>query len=212
MPQALVLCDECEEELSPAVVNYSRKVFARDLCRACQTTARPLPPPEGVSDRELNTRFNMIKGRIAEGLVEELLRCLGYQVSRFGMENTVPELKGQLKGRAKVTTLVRTMPDFLVQRAGEAPFLVEVKFRANEAFSIKDLVAGYPYDDVLFVIVSKRHIKCITYEELKQGAAVEAGDKRYLGYHDRFKQHKDTIIKFCEFAVTFFQGVPEPHK
>lgn len=151
----------------------------------------------------------MIKGRIAEALVEELLACLGYQVSRFGMENTVPELKNQLKGKATVTTLVRTMPDFLVQRPGEAPFLVEVKFRADGEFERKELHQEYPYKDVLIVLVSKRHIKCISYEELEAGGKIVASDRRYLGSHPRFSGDKDTIIEFCDFAVKFFENASE---
>ena len=40
----------------------------------------------------------MIKGRIAETLIEELFLSLGFNVFRYGMENTVPGIMKLLKG------------------------------------------------------------------------------------------------------------------
>jgi len=40
----------------------------------------------------------MIKGRIAETLIEELFLSLDYNVFRYGMENTVPGIMHLLKG------------------------------------------------------------------------------------------------------------------
>ena len=45
----------------------------------------------GLSDREYENRENMIKGRIAETLIEELFLSMKYSVFRYGMENTVLE-------------------------------------------------------------------------------------------------------------------------
>src|SRR5579872_6297861 len=41
---------------------------------------------------------NVIKGRIAETLIEELFHALNFQVFKFGMENTIPGIKELLKG------------------------------------------------------------------------------------------------------------------
>jgi len=40
----------------------------------------------------------MIKGRIAETLIEELFLTLKYNVFRYGMENTIPGIMKLLKG------------------------------------------------------------------------------------------------------------------
>jgi hypothetical protein len=44
----------------------------------------------GLTDKERNYRYGMIKGRIAETLIQELFLSLKYNVFRYGMENTIP--------------------------------------------------------------------------------------------------------------------------
>ena len=41
----------------------------------------------GLTDKEYNYRYGMIKGRIAETLIQELFLSLGYNVFRYGMEH-----------------------------------------------------------------------------------------------------------------------------
>jgi hypothetical protein len=43
---------------------------------------------QGLTEKESKFREGMIKGRIAETLVEELFLSLGFSVFRYGMENT----------------------------------------------------------------------------------------------------------------------------
>ena len=52
----------------------------------------------GLSDKDYNYRYGMIKGRIAETLIQELFLSLGYNVFRYGMENTIPGIMELLKG------------------------------------------------------------------------------------------------------------------
>lgn len=161
-------------------------------------------------ERESRFRYNMVKGRVAEALIEELFQAIGFKVYRFGMENTVPEMRGQLaRSDAKVATLIRTMPDFVVQAPGEDPRLVEVKFRALGRFGMENVHPDYAYGDVLFVVVSKRHIKALTYRELKAGYRIEASDARYLGSRPEFARYRGQIVTFCKFATRFFEAVPE---
>src|SRR3989344_7708678 len=90
-------------------------------------------------------RYNMIKGRIAEALVEELFLSLEYSVFRYGMENTVHGIMELLKGvKSDVANNIKNMPDFVVQKGNEV-FFVEVKFRKDEKFSSRDLPKDYPY-------------------------------------------------------------------
>ncbi len=161
----------------------------------------------GLSEKDGNYRYNMIKGRIAETLIEELFLSLGYDVFRYGMENTVPGITKLLKDvRSDVADNIRRMPDFVVKRDNKV-FFVEVKFRANETFSIKDLPEKYPFVNCYFIIVSKRHIKCITYGELEKGEKITPEDKKYLGYREEFDLNKKIIIDFCDFALLFFKEV-----
>ena len=161
----------------------------------------------GLSDWEYESRENMIKGRIAETLVEELFLSMKYSVFRYGMENTVPGVMDLLKGvRSDVANNIRRMPDFVVQK-GKEVYFVEVKFRASEKFSYKDLPKDYPYRNAFIVIVSKRHIKCITVQELEEGKEISPNSKNYLGNRKEFELDKKTIIDFCDFAVKFFKEI-----
>jgi len=49
-------------------------------------------------------------------VIKELFLSLGYNVFRYGMENTVPGIMELLKGvRGDVATNIRRMPDFVIQ-------------------------------------------------------------------------------------------------
>lgn len=75
---------------------------------------------------------SMLKGRIAEVLVEELLRQSGNIVYRFGYEAIVQNLV-QLEERfdrySEVGERIRAIPDFIVIDKKGKPDFVEVKFR-----------------------------------------------------------------------------------
>lgn len=163
----------------------------------------------GLTDSDYNYRYGMIKGRIAETLVQELFLALGYSVFRYGMENTIPGIMELLKGvRTDVANEIRRMPDFVVQNPKNGDvYFVEVKFRASEEFSLKDLPKDYPYRNAYIILVSKKHIKCVTVEELEAGEQITQSSRNYLGNRKEFDLDKQTIIDFCDFAVQFFQSV-----
>ena len=75
---------------------------------------------------------SMLKGRMAETLVEELLRQCGNIVYRFGYEAIVQNLT-QLEEKfyrfSEVGERLRAMPDFIVVNKKGTPSFVEVKFR-----------------------------------------------------------------------------------
>jgi len=164
----------------------------------------------GMTDKERNYRYGMIKGRIAETLIQELFLSLGYNVFRYGMENTIPGIMELLKGvRSDVALEIRRMPDFVMQnpKDKEGVYFVEVKFRASGEFSLKDLPKNYPYENAYIILVSKKHIKCITVQELKEGKEISPTSKNYLGNRKEFDLDKDVIIEFCNFAIKFFENV-----
>lgn len=196
--------------------------FEGGLCLKCYTEKKNGSIPEqkkvvgdnneetaGLSEKDRNYRYNMIKGRIAETLIQELFLSLGYNVFRYGMENTIPGIMDLLKGvRSEVATEIRRMPDFVVQNpANKDVFFVEVKFRASGEFTVKDLPKNYPFTNAYIVLVSKKHIKCITVQELLAGQEITPTSKNYLGNRKEFDLDKDVIIDFCDFAIQFFAGV-----
>lgn len=163
----------------------------------------------GLSDRDFNYRYGMIKGRIAETLIQELFLSLGYNVFRYGMENTIPGIMELLKGvRSDVAQEIRRMPDFVIQDPRtKSVYFLEVKFRANGEFKSKDLPKNYPYENAYIILVSKKHIKCITVTELNEGKEITSKSKNYLGSRKEFDLDKEVIIDFCSFAVQFFENV-----
>ena len=163
----------------------------------------------GLTDREYFFRYDMIKGRIAETLIQELFLSLKFNVFRYGMENTIPGIMELLKGvKSDVANEIRRMPDFVIQNPrNNEVYFVEVKFRANETFARKDLPHDYAWHNAIIIVVSKKHIKCISFKELEQGLEITPTSKNYLGSRKEFELNKDTIIEFCEFAVQFFEGV-----
>lgn len=163
----------------------------------------------GLNDKEKGYRYGMIKGRIAETLIQELFLSLGYNVFRYGMENTIPGIMELLKGvRSEVSQHIRRMPDFVIQHpATKDVYFVEVKFRASGEFRAKDLPKDFPYTNAYIILVSKKHIKCLTVHELLDGKEMTPDSKNYLGNRKEFDLDKDVIIDFCNFAIQFFQGV-----
>ena len=200
-------CSKCNKDIEEKVYDYSKKEFGEVLCRDCQQNSEP-QKETGLTNKESKYREGMIKGRIAETLIEELFLSLGYDVFRYGMENTVPGIMKLLEGvKGDVATNIRRMPDFVVKK-GKKIFFVEVKFRANEKFDKNDKsIKNYPYVNAYFIVVSKKRIKCITYEELQEGKKVSPTSKNYLGNRKEFDLEKETIIEFCNFAVKFFKDV-----
>ena len=163
----------------------------------------------GLPEDQKKYRYNMIKGRIAETLVQELFLSLGYNVFRFGMENTIPGIMELLRGvRSDVAHEIRRMPDFVMQNPNtKEVYFMEVKFRASGEFKMKDLPKNYPYTNAYIILVSKKHIKCITVPELLEGKEITPESKNYLGSRKEFDLDKDVIIEFCKFATQFFESV-----
>ncbi|MEP0711296.1 hypothetical protein [Algoriphagus sp.] len=195
--------------------------FNGGLCPACfskkNTSSETLieeddpeiPPKSGLPEDQKRYRYNMIKGRIAETLIQELFLSLNYNVFRFGMENTIPGIIELLRGvRSDVSDDIRRMPDFVMQNpTTKEVYFIEVKFRKSGTFQLKDLPKNYPYSNAYIVLVSKKHIKCITVPELQQGKEITPESRNYLGSRKEFDLDKEVIIEFCNFATQFFEKV-----
>jgi len=99
---------------------------------------KPIPKQKNNNGKVANSWvYNLIKGRIAETIIEELFLSLGFQVFKYGMENTIPGIMDLLKGvKDEVAMEIKRMPDLVVYKDGQANF-IEVKFRASESFKLK---------------------------------------------------------------------------
>jgi len=189
--------------------------YPKGKCYSCYTNKNDIDElleevfedNKGLNERDWERRYNMIKGRIAETLIQELFLSLKYNVYRYGMEHTVPGITELLKGiKSEVAYQIRKMPDFVIQKNKEV-FFIEVKFRANGIFKLDNLEKNYPYDNAYIILVSKKHIKCISVVELREGKEITPESRNYLGNRKEFELDKDVIINFCDFAIRFFANV-----
>lgn len=87
---------------------------------------------------------DLLKGRMAECLVEELLKQSGNKVYRFGYESILQNLTqisdySSLDKKEVVSKKLKSIPDFVVVNREKKPFFVEVKFRTKVEVYEKDL-------------------------------------------------------------------------
>lgn len=152
---------------------------------------------------------NTIKGRVAETIIQELFLAHDYNVFHYGMERSVPGI-AQLtrKTNGPVKERIRSMPDFVVQdpRSSRLHF-VEVKYRASGAFSIEDIKGDYPWPHAFFIVVSKEHIKCLTYKQLAAGKAITPECNNLLIVRKDLDLDRNLIMQFGHLAKKFFTGV-----
>ncbi|HYF32690.1 MAG TPA: hypothetical protein VD993_16305 [Chitinophagaceae bacterium] len=194
---------------------HSYVLYESAVCASCFEQRNNLwvvedefPDTYGLHNREWNFRYKMIKGKIAETLIQQLFLSHKYSVYHYGMEYTMPALSAVGGSGNPVMDRIRNMPDFVVQhRLYKETYFVEVKFRANGRFSEKDLDKNYPYDDALVIVVSKNDIKCLSVKELRQGFEISPECSNHLSDRPEFQLRKDVVIDFCRFAETVFEGV-----
>ena len=152
---------------------------------------------------------NSIKGRVAETIIQELFLAHGYNVFHYGMERSVPGI-AQLtcKTDGDVKRRIQSMPDFVVQdpRNNRLHF-VEVKYRASGHYSIDDITGEYPWPHAYFIIVSKEHIKCLTYKQLAGGKVISPTCTNLLIVRKDLDLDRQLILQFVELAKRFFTGV-----
>ncbi|MEO9806686.1 MAG: hypothetical protein ABJF04_25725 [Reichenbachiella sp.] len=208
-------CSICEVEITLKEKEYSLKRFGIELCRPHQVTTASKTENGNVSKKTSNSGYSqtwmpsVIKGRIAETIVEELFKSLGFQVYKYGMEHSIPGIAELLRGiKDDVATNIRKMPDFVIFKDNRAHFL-EVKFRKSGSFTIDDLdpKGDYPYHNALILLVSKDHIKCISYKELADHKEITPKCKNWLGSRKEFETDKETIKEYIKYTLKFFETV-----
>ena len=77
---------------------------------------------------------NVIKGKLAESLVEQLLKASGCRVYRLGSEamlENIVQLEDEFNKDSSLGKKIASIPDFVVMGNRERPIFVEVKFRTD---------------------------------------------------------------------------------
>jgi hypothetical protein len=168
--------------------------------------------------RKIRASKNMLKGRTAEVLVEELFRLIGYQVHRYGMEHSVPTLLRDLQDFRghKIIDRVRTLPDFIITKGTNA-LEIEVKYRESGQFRLSDVLAkyaAYEHVEALFVIVSPHAVKCISFDELQKGSEITSSSAHHLHDRPEFSQDGDIIRYYTGYVVNVLtkglKNLPQP--
>ncbi|MBX2972001.1 MAG: hypothetical protein KF797_02760 [Flavobacteriales bacterium] len=152
---------------------------------------------------------NSIKGRVAETIIQELFLAHGFNVFHYGMERSIPGI-AQLtrKTSGPVNDRIRSMPDFVVQDPrNKRLHFVEVKYRSSGAFGIEDIKGDYPWPHAFFIVVSKEHIKCLTYKQLTAGKAISPTCNNLLIVRKDLDLDRKLIVQFGQLAKRFFTGV-----
>ncbi len=91
-------CNTCNKNITEKEYKYSIENYDLPLCRKHQKESSSgeliTDGEKGLSDKKKKNKEGMIKGRIAETLIEELFLSSNYNVYKYGMENRVVNLKG----------------------------------------------------------------------------------------------------------------------
>lgn len=198
--QIMYICRKCSEHTN----------FKDGLCIQCWIEAKKSDEyKHGLSNKDYQYHYNMIKWRIAETLIQELFLASDFDVFHYGMESTVPWIMDLLYGiKTEVAQNIRRMPDFVIHDSKTNSFyFTEIKYRWDWKFSIKNLDDDYPYHNAYFIIISKKDIKCLTYNELKSGQVITPESNNYLVDRKEFHLNKDIVSHFTGFATKFFECV-----
>lgn len=151
-----------------------------------------------------------LKGRVAEVLVKKLFECSDYRVFHYGMEHVLTGMESE--SPKDVPPQIRWMPDFVVQhKTTKEIHFIEVKFRSDEKFQKEDLEkkeTEYPKNTYI-ILVSRKHIQCLTIEELNSGKKITRAQNHYVVNKNVFNLDRELVGVFCEFAAIFFDNVQQ---
>jgi hypothetical protein len=118
---------------------------------------------------------NVIKGRIAESLIEELLRTSGNNVYRFGYESILQNLvqhDSRFDRYSKNAQQITTIPDFVVVNSDGSNFFVEVKFRSVPEWLLRDKflkrTKEYWQSKLILVTIEKPYFRVVDPQSLIQ--------------------------------------------
>ena len=190
------ICSECNTLKSEDLIDRCRcgnyKDFSNYLCSICEKIIKE----KGINDY-------VIKGRIAEAIIEEMFINMDYEVFRFGMENTIPGFgRRKFPRQGDVAHQIRSMPDFVVVKDNKTNF-VEVKYRSDDKFLYEEEFGAenYPYPEAYLILVTPKHIKVQKIAKLARGE-----DFVYLNDCPDFQTDKSVILQYIEFCKKFFQN------
>jgi hypothetical protein len=157
-----------------------------------------------MSQRAGMDPLNIIKGRIAETLVEELLRTCGNNVYRFGYESLLQNLvqaDSNFDRRTKNGQQVRSIPDFVVVSSCGKPTFVEVKFRSDPEWLKGHLlrrIEEFWHAKVVLVTITKPYFRVARLDPSSHGCLFEPleADRDFNITHAALNQFEPIVRRF----------------
>jgi hypothetical protein len=162
--------------------------------------------------------LNIIKGRIAEALVEELLRTCGNNVYRFGYESLLQNLvqaDSNFDRRTKNGQQVRSIPDFVVVSACGKPTFVEVKFRWDperlDAYLLRR-IEEFWHAKVVLVTITKPYFRVARLDPSSDGCLFEPleVEQDFNVTDAALKQFEPLVRRFLVNGTVTHRKAPRP--
>jgi hypothetical protein len=120
---------------------------------------------------------SIVKSRIAETIVEEMLRDAGYRVYRLGNDSFVHNLVQS--GELRIRNITSDMPDLMVVKDGKSSF-IEVKFRTSGKLR-KSEFTTLGASRVILVMPEEPYFKISTFRAFKEtGLLYDLSKDRYI--------------------------------
>ena len=144
---------------------------------------------------------SMIKGRLAEAIVEEMLREADYEVYRFGYESIVQNLvqsPDKFYKKDGVGQTISSMPDFIAVKNRE-PHFIEVKYRSDGELEKEEFKK---WDEGRVILVFPFY----PYFKISRIAEFKASGKLYDLTNDWFVKIPMSILKKYGKIVTKYLG------
>jgi hypothetical protein len=155
-----------------------------------------------------NFNLNILKGRMAEQMIQDIFLQSNYNVFNYGLEKLHPLLSKKLKrDNHKTSSDLRFMPDFVVQSNENGDlFYLEVKFRADGCFKFDENYNNFPYKNAWFVIVSPQKIQCMHYKRLIAKYEITESTHYSLSKVKSFHINQEILKEYEAYARLLFQS------
>lgn len=114
---------------------------------------------------------NILKGKIAENLVEEMLKKAGNEVLRFGCQESIKnlvELNKKINRESEFAKKITSIPDFIIFSQMKKPIFVEVKFRTDpealeeQLLLEKDYLEKFWESKIILLTIKKPYFRVIS--------------------------------------------------
>lgn len=144
---------------------------------------------------------DLLKGRMAECLVEELLKQSGNKVYRFGYESVLQNLTQigeypSIDKRELVSKKLKSTPDFVVVNRKKNPFFVEVKFRTKVKVYERDLkpIEEFWQAKIIMVTIKKPYFRILDTHS-KERNWISLAKDRDLGVTEELLEEYNKLVE-----------------